>query len=176
MKLLFALFLGCTPFLSFSQTKVPIDKSQSSITYAMNHIMHAWEGTSNQLNGIVQLNNSGQVEKVAIITKVSAFDSKSSNRDAHMMEVTEALKFPTISFQSTSIEYANKEKLLVKGLLDFHGVKKEISFEGAMSKKGTKTIVSGNFIFLLEDFKIERPSFMLSKVDNEVKVNFEAAW
>jgi hypothetical protein len=176
MKFIFLLLLGSAPFLSFSQTKISIDKNQSSITYAMNHIMHAWEGTSNQLNGIVQLSTNGQVEKVAIVTKVSAFDSKSSNRDAHMMEVAEALKFPTISFQSTSIEYTNKEKLLVKGMLDFHGVKKEISFEGAISKKGNKTIVNGNFIFLLEDFKIERPSFMLSKVDNEVKVNFEAAW
>jgi len=69
----------------------------------MNHIMHAWEGTSNQLNGIVQLNANGQIEKIAILAKVSSFDSKSSNRDGHMLEIVESLKFPNITFQSTSI-------------------------------------------------------------------------
>ncbi|MEN9744801.1 MAG: hypothetical protein RL640_639, partial [Bacteroidota bacterium] len=49
----------------------------------------------------------------------------------------------------------------------------ETSFEAISKKKDKETVVSGNFIFLLEDFKIERPSFMLTKVDNEVKVNFE---
>jgi len=175
MKTLIAL-LFVFPIVGFSQTKISINKNNSTITYAMNHIMHAWEGTSNQLNGIVQFNANGQIEKVAILTKVSSFDSKSSNRDAHMLEVVESLKYPNISFQSTSITETNKEKILVKGILDFHGVKKEISFEADVKKKGTQTSVVGNTIFLLEDFNIERPSFMLTKVDNEVKVKFEIIW
>jgi len=173
---IFLSFLLVLPVLGYSQSKVAIKKSSSSITYAMNHIMHAWEGTSNQLNGIVQINGNGQIEKVAILAKVSSFDSKSSNRDAHMLEVVESLKYPNITFQSSSITEVNKEKLLVKGILDFHGVKKEISFEADVKKKNAQTFVIGNTIFLLEDFNIERPSFMLTKVDNEVKVRFEIVW
>jgi polyisoprenoid-binding protein YceI len=173
MKIIFQILLASLPILSIGQTKLPFNKNKSTITYAMNHIMHAWDGTSNQLNGLVQLNAKGQIEKVAMIAKVSSFDSKSSNRDAHMLEVVESLKFPNISFQSTSVTETSKDKLLVKGILDFHGVKKETSFEAISKKKDKETVVSGNFIFLLEDFKIERPSFMLTKVDNEVKVNFE---
>jgi len=172
----FLVLLLILPIVGFSQTKTSINKSSSSITYAMNHIMHAWEGTSNQLNGIVQTNANGQIEKVAILAKVSSFDSRSSNRDAHMLEVVESLKYPNISFQSNSITETNKEKVQVKGILDFHGVKKEISFEADVKKKGTQTSVIGNTIFLLEDFNIERPSFMLTKVDNEVKVRFEIVW
>lgn len=138
--------------------------------------MHAWEGTSNQLNGIVQLNANGQIEKIAILAKVSSFDSKSSNRDGHMLEIVESLKFPNITFQSTSITEAGNNKLLVKGMLEFHGVKKEIAFETTAKKKDKENTANGNFIFLLEDFKIERPSFMLTKVDNEVKVKFEIVW
>lgn len=172
MKIILQILVASLPILSIAQTKLPFNKNKSTITYAMNHIMHAWDGTSNQLNGLVQLNANGQIEKVAMITKVSSFDSKSSNRDAHMLEVVESLKYPNISFQSTSVTETSKDKLLVKGILDFHGVKKETSFEAISKKKDKETIVSGNFIFLLEDFKIERPSFMLTKVDNEVKVNF----
>jgi len=173
MKIILQILVASLPILSIAQTKLPFNKNKSTITYAMNHIMHAWDGTCNQLNGLVQLNVNGQIEKVAMIAKVSSFDSKSSNRDAHMLEVVESLKYPNISFQSTSVAESGKDKLLVKGILEFHGVKKETSFEVISKKKDKETIVSGNFIFLLEDFKIERPSFMLTKVDNEVKVNFE---
>lgn len=139
----------------------------------MNHLLHSWDGESKELNGIVQLNATNEIEKVAIASKVSAFDSKSSNRDAHMLEVTEALKFPTISFYSTSLSAGKDGILDVKGILQFHGVNKEISFKAKSSSQKGATLVTGNFVFLLEDFKIERPSFMLKPVDNEVKVRFE---
>jgi hypothetical protein len=89
------------------------------------------------------------------------------------MEVTEALKYPTISFYSTSVVESKPGELDVKGILQFHGVNKETTFKATASSKGGSAMVSGGFIFLLEDYKIERPSFMLNKVDNEVKVKFE---
>lgn len=156
-----------------AQTKKPIDKKKSTITYSMNHLLHAWDGTSSDLNGVVQLNGDGKIEKVAIVSKVSAFDSKSSNRDSHMLEVTEALKYPNISFYSTAITSSKENELDVKGVLQFHGVNKDISFKASTKNISGSTQVLGNFIFLLEDFKIERPSFMLKPVDNEVKVKFE---
>jgi polyisoprenoid-binding protein YceI len=142
----------------------------------MNHILHTWVGTSKELNGVVQLGADGKIEKVALVSKVSAFDSENSNRDAHMMEVTEALKYPNISFYSTSIVESKPGELDVRGILQFHGVNKESTFKASAVSKGSTTIVSGNFIFLLEDYKIERPSFMLKKVDNEVKVKFEVQY
>lgn len=176
MKNILLILMASLPYLSFAQTKLPFNKNNAAITYSMKHVLHEWEGTSNQLNGLVQLNKNAQIEKVAMITKVSSFDSKSSNRDAHMLEIVESLKYPNISFQSTSITEPEKDKLLVKGILEFHGVKKEMAFGATVSKKDKETIVIGNFVFLLEDFKIERPSFMLSKVENEVKVHFEIAF
>lgn len=161
------------PGFLIAQSKKPLDKKKSTITYSMNHLLHAWDGTSPDLNGAVQLKADGSIEKVAIVTKVSAFDSKSSNRDAHLLEVVEALKFPNISFYSTSISTAKDGSLDVKGVLQFHGVNKEIAFKAISKQTSSATQITGNFIFLLEDFKIERPSFMLKPVDNEVKVKFD---
>lgn len=166
-------FLLFLPVFIHAQTKKPIDKKKSTITYSMNHLLHAWDGTSNELNGVVQLNSKNELEKVAIVSKVSAFDSKSSNRDSHMLEVTEAIKFPNISFYSTSLTESKKGEWDVKGILQFHGVNKEINFKANAKESNGITQMNGNFIFLLEDFKIERPSFMLKPVDNEVKVRFE---
>ncbi len=161
------------PGFLMAQSKKPLDKKKSTITYSMYHLLHAWDGTSSDLNGAVQLKADGSIEKVAIVTKVSAFDSKSSNRDAHLLEVVEALKFPNISFYSTAITAAKDGSLDVKGVLQFHGVNKETSFKATTKTVNGTTQVTGNFIFLLEDFKIERPSFMLKPVDNEVKVKFD---
>ena len=171
MRLLFLLLLS--PGFLMAQTKKPLDKKKSTITYSMNHLLHAWDGTSSDLNGAVQLKADGSIEKVAIVSKVSAFDSKSSNRDAHLLEVVEALKYPNISFYSTSVTTGKDGSLDVKGVLQFHGVNKETTFKATTKSLNGATQVTGNFIFLLEDFKIDRPSFMLKPVDNEVKVKFE---
>jgi len=64
----------------------------------------------------------------------------------------------------------------VKGVLQFHGVNKDIAFKAFATSNTSGNSVKGDFIFLLEDHKIERPSFMLNKVDNEVKINFEVAF
>jgi polyisoprenoid-binding protein YceI len=171
MRTLILLLLA--PSLLFAQVKKPVDKKKSTITYSMNHVLHAWDAVSPDVNGVVQLKADGNIEKVAIVAKISSFDSKSSNRDAHTLEVTEALKYPNISFVSNSITESKNGELDVKGMLQFHGVSKEISFK-AVSKNNNGTVqVIGNFIFLLEDFKVPRPSFMLKQVDNEVKVKFE---
>ena len=174
MRILF--FVLLLPGFLLAQTKKPLDKSKSSITYSMNHILHAWDGTSKDLNGVVVVSADNKIEKVAIATKVSAFDSENSNRDAHLLEVVEALKYPNISFYSTSITESKKGELDVKGMLQFHGVSKEISFKANAAQVKNNVQVTGNFIFLLEDFKIERPSFMLKQVDNEVKVKFDVLY
>ncbi|MBM3159595.1 MAG: YceI family protein [Bacteroidetes bacterium] len=161
------------PGFLFAQTKTPIDKARSSITYSMKHTLHAWDGTSKGLNGVVVLGADNKVEKVAITTKVADFDSENSNRDAHMLEVVEALKYPNISFYSTSITETKKGELDVKGVLQFHGINKQLSFKANIIHTKNNVQVNGNFIFLLEDFKIDRPSFMLKKVENKVNVKFD---
>jgi len=174
MRYFFILLL--LPGFVLAQTKKPLDKSKSSITYSMNHILHSWDGTSRDLNGVVVLGADNKIEKVAIATKVSAFDSENSNRDAHLLEVVEALKYPNISFYSTSITESKKGELDVKGVLQFHGVNKETSFKATVTQVKNNVQVTGNFIFLIEDFKIERPSFMLKPVDNEVKIKFDVMY
>jgi polyisoprenoid-binding protein YceI len=74
---------------------------------------------------------------------------------------------------STSITESKPGELDVKGNLQFHGISKETSFKATAKKANGLTEVTGGFIFLLEDFKVTRPSFMLKEVDNEVKIKFD---
>ena len=151
---------------------VRFDKARSTITYTMVHPLHTWEGVSKEIDGLVQSDTkSGNIIKVAAVAKVASFDSKNSNRDSHMMEVTEAIKYPTVSFVTTSVK-DDGATLDVTGKITLHNVTKEIHFVAASKTEDKKRILSGNFIVLLEDFKIDRHSFMMVKTDNEMKMAF----
>jgi polyisoprenoid-binding protein YceI len=175
-KILFALVLFTLS--SFSLVKrsdiktIKLDKKKSSITYHLSHPLHDWDGVSKEVDGVVQLDDkTGSVTKVAISAKISSFDSKNSNRDSHMLEVTEALKYPSVTFVSSAVK-DNGTTLEVTGKVTFHNVAKDITFTAASNTKDKVRQVTGNFVLLLEDFKIERPSLMMMKTNNEMKMSF----
>jgi polyisoprenoid-binding protein YceI len=156
-----------------AQTKqIRADKSLSSITYGMKHALHAWTGTSKEVACAAETNAEGLITRVAATVKVKSFDSQNSNRDAHMLEVTDALTHPNITFSSTTVT-PESNGYLVKGNLSFHGVTKPFEARVTEAQKNGRRMISGRFIFLLEDFGIERPTLMLVKTDNEVEVSFE---
>ncbi len=170
--LLFVFLINVFAFNRIDSKTAKIDKSKSFITYHMVHPMHSWDGTSKDVDGVIQYDDkTNQITKVAILAKVSTFDSKSSNRDSHMMEVAEAIKFPTVSFVSSSIK-DDGISVDVTGTITFHGVSKQIHFTAKEQLIDKRKIVSGDFIVLLEDFKIERPSMMMMKTENEMKMSF----
>jgi polyisoprenoid-binding protein YceI len=138
----------------------------------MKHALHAWTGTSKEVACAAETNAEGRITRVAATVKVKSFDSQNSNRDAHMLEVTDALTHPNITFSSTTVT-PESNGYLVKGNLIFHGVTKPFEARVTEAQKNGRRMISGRFIFLLEDFGIERPTLMLVKTDNEVEVSFE---
>jgi polyisoprenoid-binding protein YceI len=156
-----------------AQTKqIRADKSLSSITYTMKHALHEWTGTSREVACAAETDASGRITRVAATVRVKSFDSRNSNRDAHMLEVTDALTHPNITFSSTSVS-ADNEGYFVRGNLTFHGVTRPFEAKAREVKKEGRRMITGRFIFLLEDFRIERPTLLLVKTDNEVAVDFE---
>jgi polyisoprenoid-binding protein YceI len=145
------------------------DRAKSYIKYEMKHAVHSWTGISKDLGCVVQVNAKDEIEKVAATVKVKSFDSDNSNRDSHMLEVTDALTYPSISFYSTSV-IRNANVYQVKGILSFHGVDRAITFDMTEERSGNARTLKGAFKFLLEDYLIERPSLLMVKTDNEVKV------
>lgn len=158
-----------------AQQTLRADKANSSIKYFMKHALHSWQGVSQEINSIVQLNAQGDIEKVAATVPVKSFDSKNANRDSHMLEVTDALTYPNVSFYSTSIT-KTADGYDVKGVLNFHGVEKPVTMQAKEVRQGSKRLITGSFIFLLEDHKVERPSLMMVKTDNEVKIAFSFSY
>ena len=92
--------------LSYGQSdQLRVNTNESYIKYEGDHLLHSWEGTNDKVNGLAVLDaNSKSLQKLAILLYVRDFDSQNSGRDAHALEVLEALKYPEIKFYSESIK------------------------------------------------------------------------
>jgi polyisoprenoid-binding protein YceI len=148
------------------------NKESSQISYTANHSLHDWTGVNKDVNAVIVLDDTGNtVQKVAVSALVADFDSQNSSRDSHALEVLESLKYPKVQFVSTSISQQNEE-LDVKGNLTFHGVTKPVQFKATSKKKEKGLVVEGEIPVSLEAYKVERPSFMLVKTEDLIKINF----
>jgi polyisoprenoid-binding protein YceI len=159
-----------------SQIKLYCDKSQSSITYSMHHPLHSWTGESKDVTSVILTDEDRNlISQVAVLVKISSFDSKNANRDSHVMEVTEALTYPTISFNSTLIKQENN-KLTVTGTLKFHDISQPITFEAEKNTANNKAEITGHFTVQMTQFNIKPPSLMGAATDDEIKLAFKVIY
>jgi polyisoprenoid-binding protein YceI len=160
-----------------AQTKVvEAVKDESSITYRINHTLHHIEATSKDGWFRVELDPAKQeIKSVTAQVDVMTFDSGNSNRDSHAMEVVESIKYPDVTFASSSVTQ-NGDSLSVTGKLTFHGVTKDIVMTGAAKWSQNKLDVQGSFELSITAFKIERPSLLMIPVDDALRFSLHAAF
>ncbi len=154
-----------------SQERWTLETENSYINYDANHFLHAWSGTNNIIKGIIT-SNKNEFKKIAIAMLVRDFDSKNNNRDNNALKILEVLKFPKIEFFSDKI-ITNDSKMSISGEMNFHGIGIKKVIEANTVLKNNKLIMSGAFEMLLSDFNIKRPSFMMKKIDDTIKLSYE---
>lgn len=156
--------------------KIVADKKASSVTYAMSHPAHDWEGVCKDVNAAIVYDDATKaISQVAVSLKVDAFDSGNANRDSHAIEVMEGLKYPKVTFSSNKIKGINN-LLTAYGNLTFHGVTKPITITVARTDADKSIALNGKFDILLSDFNIERPSLFGVKTKDEVKMSFKVVF
>jgi polyisoprenoid-binding protein YceI len=159
-----------------ANTKVYNDKKKSEITYTMTHPFHEWTGVSSDVTSVIVVDaNKDNISQVAVTAKLASFDSKNANRDSHMIEVTDGIKYPSVTFASKSIEKSGNT-LKVKGNLTFHGITKSISFDAQVKKSGDQLTVTGGFPVKMTDYKIDPPSLLGIVTKDEFKIDFKVVF
>jgi len=154
-----------------SQELKNIDTTKSSISYSGNHYLHKWSAENNNLSGLIKTDNE-KIVNIGIVAKVADFKSGNSSLDSNSYRVLEALKFPNIIFKSISIENS-KETLNIKGVIQFHGIDKNIDVNAELIKNENTTQINGKFNLSLSDFSVDRPSLLLRKVDDQIIIVFK---
>ena len=147
-------------------------KDKSSLTYVLVHPLHEIEGTSKDVDCTIDVDDATQaISHASFTADVMSFNSGNSNRDSHAMEILEALLYPTVSFESTSI-VPDGSSLDVTGNLTFHGVTRPVSFSAVETSSGDAMNVQGKAKVSLTDFKIPRPSLLMIPVQDTLSISF----
>ena len=152
-----------------------VDAAKSSIGFTLIHKMHTVKGEAKKgVEGKAKVSDGGS--QVAVRAAVTNFDSGNANRDAHMMEVIEAAKFPSVELKAVAdvkapSVFPSKAAALLRGQLTFHGVTQPVEVKVELAWDSAKTLrVTGKFPVSLEAHKVERPSLMFVKVDDSVEI------
>lgn len=156
--------------------------AESSITYHLVHKLHHIEGTSHKVEGKARLMPDGKAQ-VMVRAPSESFDSGNVNRDAHMKEAVEAAKYPWVELKALAegvtppATFPATQKKTFKAQLTFHGIQNvfdlpvDITWESASKVRATTT-----FPISLDGYKVERPSLMFVKVDDDLKLDTKIAF
>ena len=171
MKVLQILLVFILSIFSLTaQETLMLKADRSYIKYDAKHVLHTWEGINENIKGVIVKDQ--EIEKIAIAAQVVDFDSGNAGRDAHSLEVLEALKFPTIKFYSERIK-TQGDVLILDGEVEFHGQKKSILVYSTLKYDEDSIVINGKFRLIPSEFLIELPSFMLVKMEDFLNIQFE---
>jgi len=175
MKKLLVSFLLCAfpcPAQSDSQWAL----YSSTLSYHISHRLHEVDGVSHSVLG-KGVCHAGQCDFL-IAAQVKSFDSGDSNRDLHMIQVTQGAKFPIVSVRLQLPEVAFSSSTIVCDLdIQFAGQTahyQHLTFHQVV--QGNEHRITGTIPSTLSDFKIPPPSFFTVPLKNEMPVKVDIMW
>ncbi len=122
-------------------------------------------GTFGEFKGTVRFNTeSKQLEQISMEIAPDSLSTFSDKLTAHLNtpDFLDTREYPTITFESTSVEAESEDQYLVTGNLTLHGVTKEITIPV------TATVV-GPAMTLKSEFSIDRTEFGMDKLLDRVE-------
>src|ERR1700719_3633145 len=174
-KLLLALCLLAFPKLGRAADRQWV-LEQPTLPYHVSHPLHSTDGVSHAAKG-KGVCHAGQCDFL-IAVPVKSFDSRTSSRDLHMVQVTRGGQFPMVSVRTRLPEGASASETIHADLeVQFAGqtaTYKQIPFQHVI--QGNETRISGTIPATLSDFKIDPPSLLTITVKNEIPVRVEMTW
>ncbi|HEY1587669.1 MAG TPA: YceI family protein [Polyangia bacterium] len=147
------------------------------ITYHLVHKLHKVDATSHKVEGKARITPDGKAQ-VMVRVPSESFDSNNVNRDAHMKETVEAAKYPMIELKALGegltppAAFPTTQHKTFKAQLSFHGVQQVFDLPVDLTwESATKVQAAASFAVSLDTYKVERPSLMFVKVDDELKLD-----
>jgi hypothetical protein len=175
MKKLVALFaLSASAAMAQSNTQWAL--SSSTLSYHVSHPLHEVDGVSHAAlgKGVCSL---GQCSFL-IAVQVKSFDSGDSNRDLHMIQVTQGAKFPIVSVRLQLPEAQLSSSSIICDLdIQFAGQTAHyahLAFQQVVKENEHR--ITGTIPSTLSDFKITPPSFFTVPLKNEMPVKVDITW
>jgi polyisoprenoid-binding protein YceI len=154
-----------------------VDTKASSLTFHVVHKLHRVDGVSRRVEGRARLLPDGHAQ-VAVRVAADSFDSGNVNRDAHTKEILEPARFPFIELKAAAdnLQMPDRFPATVErpftAQITFHGVEQRLEVPVTMLwESATRVRARASLSLSLDHFKVERPSLMFVKIDDQVTVD-----
>lgn len=127
-KTMFAAALTLLSLAAWADT-LPVDKTHSNVEFKVRHLTSNVRGRFTDFDGTINVDPAKPTAgTVSFTIKAASIDTNEPKRDAHLRseDFFDAAKYPEITFKSTSIKPAGKDRYDVTGTLTMRGVSRQI--------------------------------------------------
>ena len=146
-----------------------IDTTYSYIKYLGDHRLHSWEGISKDINFRLDCNERCNL---SISVPLESLDSGNDSRDSNMLYYTESLLYPEVTFRSNDFIFNDgfDSSIDIDGFIRFHGIERKIPVKISLSNQNNELWGICDFNISLDSFNVERPSLLMMKISDEIKI------
>jgi hypothetical protein len=168
-----AILLLLFHFGMYAQSSNRVIARQGQVSFFSYTSVENIEASNNQVLSIID-KQSGEI---AVRILLKAFVFKKALMEEHFNEsYVESDIYPELIFNGKLIDYdiANlgDSPEFIKGIMDFHGVKKEIEIKTNVETNNKNIVLSGNFEVAIDDFNIKVPPLLVPNISKEIQVKF----
>ena len=170
-----SLLFTALPALAADYTITPGGKNQ--VVFLSRATLESFEGKTRQVSGALSLDPANLADSIQVRVEVdlASLDTGIQLRNKHMRENhLETEKYPKVVFEGARILEASSRTLepgkvvrtRIAGRFDLHGVSKtiEVPVDVTRNKDGSLNVIA-QFDVPLADYNIDRPSFLLLKLN-----------
>ena len=146
----------------------------SALTYEVKHLLKTVHGTSKAAKGLVRCEKSSCDFLVA--TPIASFDSENSSRDTHMQQTMKAGSFPMVETNG-KFPAVKDGKTTINVEVKLAGKTHTYPVDMEIKTAKNSFTADGTLPLVLTQFDIERPSLLMSSIDDDapVKIHLEFA-
>ncbi len=143
------------------------------------HTEMAMDSTINPLNSKLHAEVSMDGDDIMTLkgkfwVDMDMFVSDNTDRDENMDETTNVKKYPLATYTIKNISKKTTDTYDLVGIMDFHGVKKELTFVTTILKSDEKLHISAETDILGPDFGLDMPCMIFMCVDDKINLLVEA--
>ena len=141
-----------------------IDRSHSEVAFQVRHLLSKVRGRFSDFSGTIQYDEARpENSRVAVSIQARSIDTAEPDRDKHLQSADffDAEKYPTLTFESTSVTPRGGDIYDVAGDLTIHGVTRRVVLPASFL--GTAQDPWGNTKFVFEaELSLNRKDFGLN--------------
>lgn len=118
--------------------------------------------------------------EIAFTIPINTFEFKKSLMQEHFNEnYMESHKYPKAKFKGKLENFkkqAGKQKVIAKGILEIHGVSREVSVPGEVEFLKEQTKIKSSFPVRVADYNIKIPNLVASNIAEIVEVSIDFSY